>query len=447
MSALSIQGGAGLRGVVQVPPDKSVFHRAVLLAAVSEGEASIAPLSFGADNVSTLRAMEQLGVRVELDPVGDVARLWGRGHPRHFNPGPLELDCGNSGTTMRILAGLLAASSSRYRLIGDASLTGRPMSRLLPLERMGARIRGVERGGRIYPPLEIEGRPLHGGAFELEVASAQVKSALLLAGLFAAGPTQVREPARSRDHTERMLRALGVRLEEDGDARLHLEPRAEAFRSPSFAVPPDFSSAAFILAAALLTGSSEVWVRTGTNPTRTGFLDILRAFGAEVRSRSETVLGGEPVAELSVRSTGLRGAEIAGALTLRALDEVPLVAALAAFAEGPTEIRDAGELRVKESDRLAATRALIQSFGGEVVERADGLRIEGRPERLRASRVSPAEDHRLAMTAAVMGLGLSGGTLVHGADIIAVSYPSFVADLRRLGAEVERVDAVPDPVR
>lgn len=447
MSALSIKGGAALAGRVQVPPDKSIFHRAVFLSAIAEGEASISPLSFGADNLSSLRVMEQLGVEVELDHAADRARLVGRGHPRRFTPGPMELDCGNSGTTLRILCGLLAASGSTYRLTGDASLTGRPMSRLRPLEGMGAKIRGVERDGRLYPPLEVEGQPLVGGDFELAVASAQVKSALLLAGLFASGPTRVREPARSRDHTERMLRSLGVRLHEDADGWLILHPRTVGFERPRFLVPPDFSSAAFILAGALLTGSPEVWVRTGTNPTRTGFLDILRAFGAEVRTREEAEPGGEPVAEVSARADALRGAEIAGELTLRALDELPLVAALAAFAEGTTRIRDAAELRVKESDRLASTRALLEAFGARVTERPDGLEIEGQRERLRPTRVTPAEDHRLVMTAAVMGLGLYGETMVHGADIIAVSYPSFVADLRRLGAEVERVDAVSDPVR
>lgn len=447
MSALSIQGGAPLAGLVEVPPDKSIFHRAVLLSSISSGEAIISPLSFGADNLSTLQVIERLGVEVQLEHEQDRARLRGCGHPRAFRPGPLELDCGNSGTTMRLMSGLLAASNSTYRLTGDESLTGRPMSRLLPLERMGARIRGRWQGGRLYPPLEVEGHPLVGGDFDLPVASAQVKTAILLAGLFAEGPTCLEEPARSRDHTERMFRALGVRLDEAENGKLTLHPPSQVFSSPRFRVPPDFSSAAFLLGAAMLTGSPEVWVRTGINPTRTGFLDVLRAFGAELGEREVHEAGGEPVAEVSVRAAALRGAEIAGELTLRAIDELPLVAAIAAFAEGTTRIRDAGELRVKESDRLTATYELLRAFGAEVKEHPDGLEIVGGRDRLRPTEVTPAVDHRLVMTAVVMGLALGGMTTVHGAGIMRVSYPGFVADLRRLGAEVEQSDAVSRPIR
>ncbi len=448
MSTLQIEGGPLLVGKVCVPPDKSVFHRAVFLSSISNGQSVIAPLSFGADNLSTLQVMQTLGVEVEVDEAKNEARLLGCGHPRGFRPGPLSLDCGNSGTTMRLLTGLLAASRSTYQLTGDESLTGRPMSRLRPLERMGAQIRGRSVAGRIYPPLEVEGAALRGGDFELEVASAQVKTALLLAGLFAEGPTRIREPGRSRDHTERMLRALSVRLDEAPDGCLTLLPRAAPFENPRFLVPPDFSSAAFMLAAALLTGGAGVEVRTGVNPTRTGFLDIVRAFGAEVDEREALMLSEEPVATLSVSGGGrLRGAEIGGSLTLRALDEIPLVAALAAFAEGTTRIRDAGELRVKESDRLAATAVLLRAFGARVTEHPDGLEIEGGRDRLHAASVTPALDHRLVMTAAVVGLALQGVTTVHGADIIGVSYPGFAADLRRLGAQVEQVEPVSVPVR
>jgi 3-phosphoshikimate 1-carboxyvinyltransferase len=351
------------------------------------------------------------------------------------------IDCGNSGTTLRILSGVLSAAPGLESVLtGDASLSSRPMKRLLALERMGAKIGGVERNGTLYPPLIIQGTQLHGAEHRLEVASAQLKSALILAGLWADSPSRITEPARSRDHTERMLRSLGAGVHEEDGGAIRVEPLAEPWTRAEIEVAPDLSSAAFMLGAALVTSSGEVLAEAGTNPTRTGFLDVLRAFGAEVTEQARPEVGGEPVAAISVHApSGLHGAEIAGELTLRAIDEVPLIAALAAFANGRTVIRDAAELRIKESDRLRATRELLEAFGAGATELEDGLVIEGAPERLRPATVEAGHDHRIAMTAAVLALGVHGKSAIGGAEIIDVSYPGFASELERLGGTVRTI--------
>jgi 3-phosphoshikimate 1-carboxyvinyltransferase len=432
MATLSIEGGNELSGDVIAPPDKSISHRALILAALGDGPCEIRPLSGGGDNRSTQHVLRALGVKIEVE--GDRALVHGVGDPASFGPAPSPLDCGNSGTTMRMMAGVLAASARTYTLTGDESLERRPMSRLLPLEAMGARIRGREEGGKIHPPLVVEGGPLIGKRHELSVASAQVKSAILLAGLFAEGETTVREPARSRDHTERMLVRLGVAVGEAADGALTVSRRAAPWRAERLDVAPDPSSAAFMVAAALLTKSPKLVVACSVNPTRTGFFDALRAMGADVHEEVYADVGGEPVARISVRPGPLRGAVIDGALSLRAIDELPLLAGVAAFAEGRTEIRDAAELRVKESDRIAATAALLDAFGVRSTETPGGLIIDGgRPT---AARVSSVGDHRIAMTAAVMGLAIAGTTVVEQAEAIDVSFPGFAETLNRLGARV-----------
>jgi 3-phosphoshikimate 1-carboxyvinyltransferase len=438
MALLRVQGTAQLGGAVLAPPDKSITHRALILAALGEGEAEISPAGSGADNRATLAALQALGVRATADWEAGVVRVRGAGGPRGLLAPAGPIDCANSGTTMRLLAGVLAASSIRAVLTGDDSLVKRPMGRLWPLIEMGARIDGERRGDQIYPPLTIEGGPLQGRRHQLKIASAQVKSALLLAGLWADGPTTVVEPERSRDHTERMLRALGVPIEVGADGAITVQPIARPWSLARYEIAPDPSSAAFLLAAALLTGSEALEVESSINPTRSGFVDAIQALGAELSIVPCGERGGEPVAKIRVRRRrSMRGGTIDGALTLRAIDEVPILAAVAAFAEGTTTIRDAAELRVKESDRLAGTAKLLTAFGAKVEELEDGLVIHG------GAPLSPAEvdgghDHRMAMTAAVIGLGVPGWTQVRGAEIIDVSFPSFGDELVRLGARLER---------
>lgn len=431
-------GGARLSGSATAPPDKSITHRALIFAALGEGRTRVFPLSRGADNRSTARALQALGVQIELDEAGGQAWVTGVGGPHGFTAPSGPIDCGNSGTTLRMLAGVLAASPLEVTLTGDESLSARPMDRLEPLTAMGASIDGVRKGSRLYPPIVVRGAALHGVEHRLKIASAQVKSALLLAGLWASGETVVHEPERSRDHTERMLRGLGVPVHEREDGGLMVSRLHRPWHAGEIEVAPDPSSAAFLLAAAVITGSEELEVISSVNPTRSGFLDVLRAFGVEVEERALQPRGGEPVSAIRVRvpGAGLRGTEIAGALTLRAIDEIPVIAALAAFVPGKTVIRDAAELRVKESDRLAATAALLRAFGGEAEELPDGLVISGDPTRLHGAEVDGGSDHRLAMTAVVMGLGARGFTAVRGAEIIEVSYPGFEAELARLGGQV-----------
>lgn len=443
MTRLRVRGGGpGLSGHVVAPPDKSIAHRAFLLAALGDGPCRIEPWAGGADNQSTLAALEALGVRVERDAGG--VTVHGVGGAAGLRAPSAPIDCGNSGTTMRMLAGVLAGLPGRATLTGDDSLCRRPMGRLAPLRSAGAglegRVEGGTAGDRLLPPITIAGvaRP-RGARHVLKIASAQLKSACLLAGLAADGPTEVWEPAPSRDHTERMLRARGVRLEALGEdaergVGLRLEPLAAPWTNPARVVlAPDLSSAAFLLALAAITGAEGISVRTGVNPSRAGVLDALAAFGAPPRLEDEALIDGEPIATVRVPAARLRGAELRGTLALRAIDELPVLAAVAAFAEGTTRIRDAAELRVKESDRLAATAALLRAFGARVDEHPDGLDVHGDRSALCAADVDGGADHRLAMTAAVIGLSLPGWTEVGGADIIGVSYPGFADAVTALG--------------
>lgn len=436
MSVLLIKGPARLSGHVAVPPDKSICHRALILAAFGRGTTRVAPISTGADNLATARALSKLGVAIDLDEAGGHATIEGVEAPSRLVAPSAPIDCENSGTTMRLLTGVLSAAPFTTTLVGDESLSRRPMTRLMRLEKMGAKIEGTDHGGRLLPPLKITGGALTASDHQLGVASAQVKSAVLLAGLFADGTTTVKEPGRSRDHTERMLRRLGVAVDEADDGTLSVTKRETPWRVPEIEVPPDFSSAAFLLAAAAITRSDDVVVRTGINPTRTGFLDVLEAMGAEIEVVPLPDVGGEPQALLKPRPTGdpLAGTTIEKLFTLRAIDEIPLLAGLAAFARGRTVIRDAQELRVKESDRLKSTAALLRAFGAQVEETYDGLEIEGGGP-LHAAEVDPMGDHRIALTAAVMALGVSGTTEIHGSEVIDVSFPGFTALLASLGVD------------
>jgi len=418
-----------LRGSVAPPGDKSISHRAAILNALASGPALVENFQRGADCLATLRCLRALGVQWRWQEDGALA-IEGVGLEGLREPSA-PLDCRNSGTTMRLLAGVLAGQPFFSVLTGDSSLRSRPMGRIAgPLRSMGAEVWGRQ-GGELAP-LAIRGRrPLRALEHRLPVASAQVKSCLLLAGLYADGETVVHEPGPSRDHTERMLAAMGAHLERrDGWVRLH--PPAGGLRPLSLRVPGDFSAAAFWLVAAAVHPDAEVRIQgVGINPTRTGLLDALRLMGADIALQEERVWGGEPVADILVRSSRLRGIEVRGEMVPRLIDEVPLLALAACFAEGETVIRDAAELRVKESDRLRATARQLRRLGADIEEMDDGLRVRG-GIRLRGCRVNSYGDHRLAMTLAVAGLLASGQTVVGSPDAVSVSYPDFWTDLQRL---------------
>jgi 3-phosphoshikimate 1-carboxyvinyltransferase len=419
-----------LRGTLIAPGDKSISHRAVLLNAFALGTAQITGFVRAADCLSTVRCVRALGVPVEVpdDPAAPVV-IHGTG-PGGWREPEGVLDCGNAGTTMRFLCGLLAGRPFFSVLDGDASLRRRPMGRIAaPLRAMGATIDGRD-GGRLAP-LAVRGGALCGIDYDLPVASAQVKSALLLAGLQATGPTTLRSPAPSRDHTERLLRAMGAALEGDGTT-LTIQPLTAPLRAVDVHVPGDISSAAFWLVLGALHPDAELTIRdVGVNPTRTGVLDVLAAMGAEIKVANERIIAGEPLADLTVRSARLRGTEIAGDLIPRLIDEIPVLAVAAALADGHTVIRDAAELRVKESDRIAALCHELARLGACVAERPDGLVISG-VRHLRGAACETHHDHRLAMALAVAGAVAEGETVIHDAEVAAVSYPGFWADLQRV---------------
>jgi 3-phosphoshikimate 1-carboxyvinyltransferase len=420
-----VRPSASVRGTLRVPGDKSVSHRAVLFNALGEGEATITNFSPGADCASTLVCLRQLGVDIER--ADDRVKIGGRGLRGLLEPADV-LDCGNSGTTMRLLSGALAGAGLFAVLSGDSSLRRRPMARVVePLRRAGARIDGRD-GGRL-PPLSISPVDrLKGVEHRPEVASAQVKSALLLSGMFADAETTVVEPAPTRDHTERLLRAMGARLSV-AERAITVTP-TETLRCVDVAVPGDFSSAAFWLVLGVIHPSAEIRVKNvGLNPTRTGLLTVLERMGARVEVDNLHEVAGEPVADLVVWSSQLHGTTVAGDLVPLAIDEISLVALLGLFAEGETVVRDARELRAKESDRLAVVADGLAALGGDVEATEDGWRI--RPSKLRYGRADSQGDHRMAMLFALAG-ALGQGADIAGADSVAISYPSFWADLEAL---------------
>lgn len=443
--SLRVRGPArALGGDVSVPGDKSIGHRAVLFAAIADGHATVRGLSGGEDNRSTIGVLRALGVAI-ADVAAGVVEIDGRGLDGLRAPAS-DLDCGNSGTSMRLFAGLLASRPFAARLVGDEYLHARPMKRIVePLAQMGARIAGApgKKAGELYPPLDLTPAPsrLSGIRWQSRVASAQVKSAIILAALAADGATTVVEPERSRDHTERMLAHMGAPLTVDGLA-VTVDPRGWDGRlaARDLTVPGDLSSAAFLLGAAAIVPGSRVVVRgVGVNPTRTGVLDALRAMGVRIEVADERLVGGEPVADLACTGGepgALRAVRIDGALSVRAIDELPLLAAVAAHADGDTRIADAAELRVKESDRIAATAAMLRALGVEVEEHADGLTVRG-GRGARAGVVESHGDHRIAMAGAVCALGAAGETIVRDTRNVATSFPTFARTLAALGAELE----------
>ncbi len=419
---LAIHPIKGLRGTVAVPGDKSVSHRAVMIGALAEGETVIYNFLPGEDCLATIKCFRKLGVAIEGPEEGTV-RVKGRGLAGLQEPGDF-LDAGNSGTTMRLALGVLAGQSFFSVITGDDSLRRRPMARVTePLRLMGAHIEG-RRGGALAP-LAIRGGELKSICFNSPLASAQVKSAVLLAGLFARGDTVVSEPHRSRDHTERMLRYFGAELEvDDKNVLVRGFPRLTA---QSIKVPGDISSAAFLLAAACTAPGSDLTITgVGLNPARSGIVDALVQMGADIKLLNLREEGGEPVGDIRVRYAGkLSGVSLGGEIIPRLIDEVPILAVAAALAEGKTEIRDAAELKVKESDRIASTAGLLTGFGAAVEELADGLLIKG-GRALTGCVCESGGDHRIAMAAAVAGMLSAGQTVVRGAECIDVSFPGFM---------------------
>jgi len=420
-----------LRGALRPPPDKSVSHRAALIAAMGEGETAIEGYLDSADTRSTLVAVGALGAEVEgagAGAIGPTLRVRGVGLR---GPAAAAIDVGNAGTLLRLLPGWLAGQEAgSWTLDGDDSIRRRPVDRVAePLRLMGARLSCREER---LPPLRIEAAPLRGIAYEMPIASAQVKSCLLFAGLLAEGETRIAEPLPSRDHSERMLAAAGAEVvREEGAVTVRPAARLEP---GEIVVPADFSSAAFFLVAALLVPGSDVSLTgVGVNPTRTGLLAVLRRMGAEIEVEPEGERGGEPSARLRVRPSPLRGTKVGGGEVPLAIDELPLVALAACFAEGATTIRDAAELRRKESDRIETVAAALRGLGAAVETGEDGMRIEG-GDGLRGGTVDSRGDHRIAMLGAIAGLASRQGVEVAGMGAAAVSYPGFEADLASLRA-------------
>ncbi len=421
---------APLRGDVTVPGDKSIGHRALLCGALADGTTVIRGFSGGADVRATLEAVQRLGAAALR--AGDTVQVVGAGLALGAGR-DTTLDCANSGTTMRLGMGVVAGAAGHCALDGDASLRRRPMERVAePLRAMGARIDTT--AGR--PPVRVRGGELAAIDWTLPVASAQVKSAVLLAGLRARGTTRVREPLASRDHTERLLAHMGAVVGHDGDA-ISIAG-AQRLRATDIAVPGDPSSAAFLVVAAVVVAGSELRIRdVGLNPTRTGVLEILRRMGADITTERVRDEAGEPRGDLVVRGSRLRGTTIVPAEVPAAIDELPVLAVAAALAEGETRITGAAELRVKESDRLRALEQL-RTLGVAVEALGDGLVIAGTGDGgLASGRIACGGDHRIAMAFAVAGLRAAGGVALDDPACVAVSYPEFFAELRRLGARVE----------
>ena len=430
MKKETIQPAKYLTGAVELPGDKSISHRYAMLAALAEGTSELRHFSAAADCHSTLHCMSALGAEVKTDK--DTVRVTGRGLQGSWR----ALDAGNSGTTMRLLAGILAGQNFSSKLTGDDSLRKRPMRRVIaPLREMGADIRGREDN---FAPLEIRGSKLRAIDYKMPMASAQVKSAILLAGLFADGVTSVTEPARTRDHTELALAEFGASVERTGQTirvrGLKAGNGTGKLLAKSLDVPGDLSSAVFVLAAASLFPDSNVLIHNvGLNPTRTAILDVFAEMGASIQMLELKSSQGEIIGDLAVKGASLKGGVIAGDRIPLVIDELPMLAALAPYTEEGLEIRDAAELRVKESDRIAVLAENLRRMGAKVEETPDGLKVAGRNAgKLRGAQIEPRGDHRIAMAFAVVGLAAEGTTVIRDADCARVSFPSFFSELNRL---------------
>jgi 3-phosphoshikimate 1-carboxyvinyltransferase len=408
----------GLAGDITPPPDKSISHRAMILSSIAKGKSIIRNFLRSADTLSTLEAFRTLGVSITGD---EEIVVEGRGLHGLKEPEAV-IDCGNSGTTMRLLSGLLSGNPFFSVLAGDESLSRRPMGRVIkPLVKMGARI--MARQDDKYPPLAISGGTLNAIHYEMPVASAQVKSALLLAGLYADGETEVVEALKSRDHTERMLKAYGVDIEIKG-LSIRVRPGAE-LSGVEFDIPNDFSSAAFFMTAAAVVEKSDLTVKSvSVNPTRTGFLEVLKKMGADIEVRNEKDVSGEPVADICLRHSELKAVDVGADMVPSLIDEFPVLCVLATKANGTTRITGAGELRVKESDRIRAMAEGLKKMGADVQELEDGLIIGGNAK-LKGAQIQSFGDHRVAMAFSIAALVAEGETAIYDAQAVDVSFPGF----------------------
>lgn len=429
MSKKIIRPAKVVAGGVAPPGDKSISHRYAMLAAIAEGASELRNFALAADCHSTLGCMKALGAEVKIEK--GLVRVTGHGL-RGLKASKRALDAGNSGTTIRLLSGILAGQNFTTLIAGDASLNRRPMKRILaPLREMGAQISARDDN---FAPLEIHGAKLHGIHYEMPMASAQVKSAVLLAGLFAAGDTSVTEPARTRDHTELAFEEFGVPLERHGRTTRIISSGEIRLTGRKIEVPGDLSSAVFFIAAASLFPESSLHIQgVGLNPTRTAILDVFSRMGAAIQMLSLRSAQGEIIGDIAVQGAQLRGGVIAGAEIPLLIDELPMLAALGPFTEEGIEIRDASELRVKESDRIAALAENLRRMGATVEERPDGLKVAGRGAgKLRGAVIDPHGDHRIAMAFAVAALGAEGSSTIRDAECAGVSYPTFYEDLARV---------------
>ncbi|MFH0796033.1 MAG: 3-phosphoshikimate 1-carboxyvinyltransferase [Candidatus Omnitrophota bacterium] len=426
MSALVIKAVKHLKGEITLPGDKSISHRALLISALAEGESFLEGVQEGGDCCSTFQAL--IGFGVEIEKEGQRLLVKGKG-AKGFQESDRVIDCGNSGTTMRLLSGIAAGLPYTTFLDGDASLRKRPMARIAePLRQMGARVLG-QKGD--FPPLSIRGGSLSGIEYPMPVASAQVKSCLLLAGLFASGETVIIEPFQTRDHTERMLKYFGVSLKSKGN--IISVKGGQRLSARQFKIPGDFSAAAFFLTAAVIVPRAELLIkRSGLNPTRTAFLQVLQEMGAGISIENQREESGEPVGDIIVRSGApLKGVTVSGSLIPNLIDEIPLLAILGIFARGKTEIKDAKELRIKESDRIASLVTELRRMSVEIEEKEDGFVIFG-PQKIKGARVYSHLDHRIAMSLAVAGLAAEGETVIEDSECIAISFPDFERTLLSL---------------
>lgn len=415
-----------LAGELTVPGDKSISHRSIMFGSLANGLTEVRGFLQGADCLSTISCFSKMGITIENN--GDTVLIHGKG-PKGLTAPAGVLDCGNSGTTTRLISGILAAQDFNVTLTGDESICKRPMKRIMePLSMMGAHIESKHNNG--CAPLQITGSRLHGIHYLSPVASAQVKSAVLLAGLYADGETRVTEPYVSRNHTELLLSAYGADVHTEGTTAI-LRP-GNPLNGLKLTVPGDISSAAFFIAAALIIPDSEILIRNvGVNPTRDGMLHVCRMMNGSVTLLNETSKSGEPTADLLIRSSALKGAVIEGSIIPTLIDELPMIAAMACFAEGTTLIRDAAELKVKESNRIAVMTENLRAMGADVEETEDGMIIRGgRP--LHGAVIDSKKDHRIAMTFAVTALAAEGETEILDADCVNISYPGFYSDLHRL---------------
>lgn len=424
------QAQTPLHGRIQIPGDKSISHRALMLGALAEGETIIHGLLLGEDPRSTASCFRAMGAEISELNTQEV-RVKGIGLGNLIEPINV-LDAGNSGTTLRLMLGILASHPDRFFAVtGDGSLRSRPMSRVVkPLQEMGAQIWG--RKGGALAPLAVQGQRLKSIHYHSPIASAQVKSCILLAGLMADGETTVTEPALSRDHSERMLRAFGAEVRVDPETNSATVIGGAKLKGQTVVVPGDISSAAFwLVAGAIVPGSDLTIENVGINPTRTGILEVLEKMGADITLENQREVAGEPVADLRVKHSQLKACEISGDVIPRLIDEIPVLAVAAAFAEGTTVIRDAEELRVKESDRITVMATELNKMGARVSELPDGMEITG-GYALTGTEVDSHTDHRIAMSLAIAALNASGTTTIHRAEAAAISYPDFTATLQQL---------------